>query len=213
MSKPHDCHCDKQSSNVVPVLLNKQQTLTQTQIPKNIKYNLGSKILSIIGLSEPELLEFKMYSSSLTTSNYNASLVLRNIQVSTNQNAGYISVPGLTQFVQQSITNTDTKNTTETNNNSIQPFIKPLYADGTQNINQLVDTLTNLSVYNTGTQGSQKYYTLTFGVVDHASNQGVGLGNGYPIFIGGNCAPGPSGSVGTNCTFGGQCNCVFGGNV
>jgi hypothetical protein len=67
MSKTHDCHCDKQSSNVVPVLLNKQQTLTQTQFPKNLKYNLGTKTLSIIGLNESDLLDFKLYSSSLTT--------------------------------------------------------------------------------------------------------------------------------------------------
>jgi hypothetical protein len=171
MSKPHDCNCDKkQGSNVVPVLLNKQQTLTQTQFP-NLKYNLGSKTLSIIGLTESDLLDFKLYSSSLTTSNYNASLVLRNMQVSTNQNTGYINIPGLTQFTQQSITYTDTNNTTETNNNFIQPFIKKLYADKTENINQLVDTLTNLSVYNTSTYGSYKYYSLTFGVVDHASTQ------------------------------------------
>jgi hypothetical protein len=35
-------------------------------------------------------------------------------------------------------------------------------------------------VYNTSTQGSQKYYTLTFGVVDHASTQlGMVEGIGY----------------------------------
>jgi hypothetical protein len=175
MTKQDDCSC-KKDSNVVPVLLNKQQTLTQTQFPSNLKYNLGSKTLSIIGLSESQLLEFKMYSSSLTTTNYNASLVLKNVKVAVSQNTGYISVPGLTQFAQQSITNTDTNNTTETNNNSIQPFNKPLYADGTQNINQLVDTLTNLSVYNTSTQGSQKYYTLTFGVLNNASTESAGVG-------------------------------------
>ena len=159
-------------------LLKNQQTLTQTQFP-NLKYNLGTKTLSIIGLNESDLLDFKLYSSSLTTSNYNASLVLRNIKVSTDVTPGYISFPGVTQFAQQSITHTDTNNTTETNNNYIEPFIKSLYANGTENINQVVDTLTNLSVYNTTTYGSHKYYTLTFGVVDHASTQNEGVGYVY----------------------------------
>lgn len=151
------------------VLLNIQKQLTQTQFSSNnitfsnSSIKNGISYLTISGLTESQLLQLKLYSSYLTTANYNSNLLLVDFNVSTN-NSQYTEIHGGLKFAKQSIQYVNTINTSGSNNNTIQPFINALYGEVEPylNINQLVDVLSGLGIFSESTSGNIKTYQLTF---------------------------------------------------
>jgi hypothetical protein len=136
----------------------------------------GIPLLIVSGIGESQILQLQIFSSTLSTLNYNSNILIVGMDVSVNNSSNYVKIAGLLNSAKQSYQSVDSTNTSGPNSNTVTPFSPPLFGD-TQpylNINQATDVLSSLGVFSGGTSGKVKQYQIAFASISNNRNNMVG---------------------------------------
>lgn len=154
-SPPVDQQCN------IAMLINNQYQLNVAQFAKTgvmVSSPSQNNMITLSELSEQQIMELQLYSNYYSNQLCSMLNVISILVSSSASNNNYINVCGFTNIAQGALVTTNSQNPTT---NIIQPFSKPCFNDGTVNINELVDTITGMTLTYPNTYGCVKTYTVT----------------------------------------------------